>query len=198
MRPVQWRRSPGNGPGGPAGPNGPGGRRLAGAVIAAMLLVGGIPAMAHAGPDAGPGASGQDRVADSRNGNRNNSPDSDSAALAGASASATSLPDLAPGDGAYLEGIERLTATPTLAGDSVTEIAVDGKAVDAERTMGVSRLGFDVGSNSTEARYGNYLMVNGDFRAGIGDLVNERGTIDIPNQHLVKGENTVEIFAGKI
>ena len=114
------------------------------------------------------------------------------------STDATSLPTLTPGDGTYLEGTEKIAATPTLAGDSVTKLAVDGTAVDAERTVGVSRLGFDVGSNSTEARYQNYVLVNGDYRAGIGDLVNERGTIDIPNQHLVKGENTIEIFAGAV
>ncbi|MFI6057732.1 metallophosphoesterase [Streptomyces sp. NPDC051286] len=113
-------------------------------------------------------------------------------------ADATSLPTLSPGDGAYLEGAQKIAATPTLAGDSVTGLAVDGKAIDGERTVGVSRLSFDVGSNSTEARYHNYVLVNGEYRADIGDLVNERGTIEIPNQHLVKGENKIEFFAGTV
>jgi hypothetical protein len=70
---------------------------------------------------------------------------------------ATSLPTLTPGDAAYLEGTQKVAATPTPAGDSVTGLAVDGKVIDGERTVGVSRLSFDVGSNSTEARYHNYV-----------------------------------------
>ncbi|MFF3872855.1 metallophosphoesterase [Streptomyces sp. NPDC001978] len=114
------------------------------------------------------------------------------------SAASTSLPNLVPGDGAYLEDTEHVVATPTLAGDSVTQLALDGKAIDGERTVGTSRLTFDVGSNSTEARYHNYVLVNGDYRADIGDLVNQRGTIEIPNEKLVKGENRIEIFAGTV
>ncbi|MFF2847934.1 metallophosphoesterase [Streptomyces sp. NPDC058001] len=115
-----------------------------------------------------------------------------------ASENATTLPTLTPGEGSYLEGVQKVAATPTLAGDSVTQLAVDGKAIDAEKTVGVSRLSFDVGSNSTEARYHNYVLVNGDYRVDIGDLVNERGTIDIPNEHLVKGENKIQFFAGTV
>ncbi|WP_189312883.1 metallophosphoesterase [Streptomyces brasiliensis] len=114
------------------------------------------------------------------------------------SADSTSLPTLVPGDGTYLEGTEKAVATPTLTDDSVTRLAVDGKAIDAERTVGTSRLTFDVGSNSTEARYHNYVLFNGDYRADIGDLVNQRGTIEIPNDKLLKGENRVEIFAGTV
>ncbi|MGW0781264.1 metallophosphoesterase [Streptomyces sp. NPDC002913] len=114
------------------------------------------------------------------------------------SADATALPALVPADGAYLEGTERFEATATLAGDSVAALAVDGRRTDAERTLGVSRLSFDVGSNSTEARYHNYVLVNGDYRVDLGDLVNQRGTVEIPDEHLVKGENKVEIFTGTV
>ncbi|MGW0603524.1 metallophosphoesterase [Streptomyces sp. NPDC002640] len=111
---------------------------------------------------------------------------------------ATSLPTLTPAEGAYLEGTEKVAATPTLAGDSVTGLAVDGEAIDADRTVGTSRLSFDVGSNSTEARYGNHIVVNGGFRIDIGDRVGERVTLEIPDEHLVKGENKVEILAGTV
>ncbi|MFI2376281.1 metallophosphoesterase [Streptomyces sp. NPDC018964] len=153
---------------------GTGARRLTGAVLAALLLAGGTTTAqaAQAAPE----------------------PPAEQSAPAAES----SLPDLVPRDGTYLEGTERLAATPTLTGDSVTRLAVDGKKVDAERTVGVSRLTFDVGSNSTEARYHNHIVVNGDYRADIGDLVNERGTIEIPNEHLVKGENTIEVVAGTV
>ncbi|MFE2281199.1 metallophosphoesterase [Streptomyces sp. NPDC059454] len=151
---------------------GSGARRLAGVALAALLLVSGTTAAAQADPERPAGQAG--------------------------SAEGSSLPALVPRDGTYLEGTEHIAATPTLAGDSVTKLAVDGKEVDAERTVGVSRLTFDVGSNSTEARYRNHIVVNGDHRADIGDLVNERGTIEIPNQHLVRGENTIEIVAGTV
>ncbi|MFD7766210.1 metallophosphoesterase [Streptomyces sp. NPDC059787] len=151
---------------------GSGARRLTGVALAALLLVSGNTAAARAAPE---------RPAEQAG-----------------SAEGTSLPTLVPRDGTYLEGTGHIAATPTLAGDSVTKLAVDGKEVDAERTAGVSRLTFDVGSNSTEARYHNHIVVNGDHRADIGDLVNERGTIEIPNRHLVRGENTIEIVAGTV
>ncbi|GGL62274.1 hypothetical protein GCM10010129_02300 [Streptomyces fumigatiscleroticus] len=168
MRPAKRRRRWGGGPGRP-------GQRWAGAALTALLLVGGNLTTAYA--DTGTARSGP---------------------APGESADATSLPTLTPGDGTYLEGTQQVAATPTLAGDSVTELAVDARTLDAERTVGVSRLGFDVGSNSTEARYHNRVVVNGEFTADIGDLVNQRGTIEIPNQYLVKGENKVEIQAGTV
>ncbi|WP_285774867.1 metallophosphoesterase [Microtetraspora sp. NBRC 13810] len=110
----------------------------------------------------------------------------------------TAPPALTPATGSYLEGTAKVAATPATAGDSVTRLAVDGTPLDATRTLGVSRLSFDVGSNSTEAQYHSYVLVNGDHRTDIGDHVNERATIEIPNEHLVKGENTVEIVVGAI
>ncbi|MFJ4846336.1 metallophosphoesterase [Streptomyces sp. NPDC088733] len=153
------------------GSGGSGGRRLLGAALASLLLVSGNLTAAYA---------------------------ADSAPERSASADAPSRPTLTPGDGTYLEGTRKLVATPTAAGDSIRRITVDGKGIDAEPTIGVSRLSFDVGSNSTEARYHNYILVNGDYRADIGDLVNQRGTIEIPNDRLHKGENTVEFFAGTV
>ncbi|MEU0834039.1 metallophosphoesterase [Streptomyces sp. NPDC005969] len=146
-----------------------------GAALAALLLVSGNLTAAYAETGAEQRTPGQSGTAD-----------------------ATSLPTLSPGDGEYLEGRQKVAATPTLAGDSVTGLAVDGKAIDGEQTVGVSRLSFDVGSNSTEARYHNYVLVNGEYRADIGDFVNERATIEIPNQHLFKGENKIEFFAGTV
>ena len=64
--------------------------------------------------------------------------------------------------------------------------------------MGVSKLRFDVGTNSTEAQYHSYVLVNGAHRSDIGDYVNDRATIEIPNEQLVKGENTVEIVVGTV
>ncbi|MEO3876408.1 metallophosphoesterase [Nonomuraea sp. B12E4] len=107
-------------------------------------------------------------------------------------------PALTPADGSYLEGTAKVAATPTAAGDSLAKLDIDGTALNATRTLGVSKLRFDVGSNSTEAQYHSYILVNGAYRSDIGDHVNERATIDIPNEHLVKGENTVEVVVGTI
>ncbi|MFI7230312.1 metallophosphoesterase [Nonomuraea angiospora] len=109
-----------------------------------------------------------------------------------------SPPTLTPVNGSYLEGTAKVAAVPTAAGDSVTKLAVDDTALNATRTVGVSKLRFDVGSNSTEAQYHSYVLVNGEYRSEIGNFVNERASIDIPNERLVKGENTVEIVVGAI
>ncbi|MBQ1093618.1 metallophosphoesterase [Streptomyces sp. B93] len=146
-----------------------------GAALTALLLVGASVTSAHAETTTGEG--------DRR--------------TRGAAAD-TSLPLLTPEHGAYLEGTEEVAATPASAGDSVTGLAVDGEEIPAERTTGVSRLHFDVGSNSTEARYGNHILVNGDYRVAIGDLVNERATVEIPNERLREGENAIEIVSGAI
>ncbi|MGW0593888.1 metallophosphoesterase [Streptosporangium sp. NPDC002607] len=107
-------------------------------------------------------------------------------------------PTLTPANGSYLVGTAKVAAVPAAAGDSVTKLAIDDTALDATRTVGVSKLSFDVGSNSTEAQYHSYVLVNGGYRSDIGDHVNERATIEIPNEHLVRGENTVEIVVGTI
>ncbi|MEV0344910.1 metallophosphoesterase [Nonomuraea sp. NPDC050680] len=112
--------------------------------------------------------------------------------------SSQSPPTLTPISGSYLEGKVKVAAAPVAAGDSVTKLAIDGGALNATKTVGVSKLRFDVGSNSTEAQYHSYVLVNGAHRSDIGDYVNERATIDIPNEQLVKGENTVEIVVGTI
>ncbi|MDP4501657.1 metallophosphoesterase [Nonomuraea turcica] len=112
--------------------------------------------------------------------------------------SSPSPPTLTPAGGSYLEGTVKVAAVPAAAGDSVAKLDIDGTALNATRTFGVSKLSFDVGSNSTSGLYHNYVLVNGAYRSDIGDHVNERATIEIPNEHLVKGENTVEIVVGAI
>ncbi|WP_214415735.1 metallophosphoesterase [Sphaerisporangium fuscum] len=145
--------------------------------VVAALLVSGVVRAAHADPE--PGKTVQGRPSPTPTGSR-------------------TPPTLTPADGSFLEGTAKIAAVPTTAGDSVTKLALDGTAVDATRTVGVSKLRFDVGSNSTEARYHNYVLINGVHRSDIGDHVNERATVEIPNEHLVKGENTIEIVAGAI
>ncbi|MEU9336687.1 metallophosphoesterase [Streptomyces sp. NPDC048290] len=186
-------------------------------MLAALLLLTGTAPAATATDTAVPGRSGTADTTDASAPGRSGTTDSTDASAPSRSGTtdgtdpsapsrsgttdtttATTLPALTPGDGSYLEGTRTVEATATLAGDSVTRLTLDGERLDAEPTLGVSRLGFDVGSNSVEARYKNHLVVNGDHRIDLGDLVNERGTVDIPNQYLVKGENIIEIRTGAV
>lgn len=107
-------------------------------------------------------------------------------------------PLLQPADGSYLEGIATVAATPVVVDEDVTSLTLDGAVLDAAPTVGVSHLRFDIGSNSSEARYGNHVLVNGDHRIELGDHVNERVDLEIPNEHLVQGENTIEIVTGTV
>ncbi|MDR7381955.1 metallophosphoesterase [Promicromonospora iranensis] len=106
-------------------------------------------------------------------------------------------PVLAPADGAFLEGTVPVAAEPVAPGDDIERLTVDGAAVPgATTTLGTSVLGYTVGSNSTEARYKNYVSVNGSEPIYLPDAASERVELEIPNEYLVTGENTVEVVAG--
>jgi hypothetical protein len=112
-------------------------------------------------------------------------------------APASGSPILTPEDGAFLEGTVAVAAEPVAPGDDVERLTVDGTDVPgATETLGTSILGYDVGSNSTEARYRNYVSVNGGDPIYLPDAVSERVELEIPNELLVTGENTVEVVAG--
>ena len=68
----------------------------------------------------------------------------------------------------------------------------------ATETLGTSVLGYDVATNSTEARYQNYVSVNGSEPIYLPDAVSKRVELEIPNEYLVTGENIVEVVAGTI
>lgn len=148
--------------------------RLAAVAATAVLLVSGLTTAAHADPSPAPLGARPTPTAPS------------------------APPTLTPASGSYLEGTAKVAAVPSTAGDSVKALTVDGKPLTATPTFGRSKLRFDVGSNSTEAVYHSYVKVNGAYQAEIGSFVNERATIEIPDEHLVKGENTVEIVVGAI
>ncbi|MEK8227258.1 hypothetical protein NKG05_15980 [Oerskovia sp. M15] len=107
-------------------------------------------------------------------------------------------PDLVPATGAYLAGTVDVVATPTVPGASVTQLLLDGEPLDATTVLGVSQLSFNVGGNSIEARYGSTVQVNGHSLALDQDRVSERVTLDVPNEHLVSGKNTVTFAVGTI
>ncbi|MEU4361926.1 metallophosphoesterase [Promicromonospora sp. NPDC023987] len=106
-------------------------------------------------------------------------------------------PALTPADGEFLEGTVPVAAEPVAPGDDVESLTVDGTDVPgATETLGTSVLSYAVGSNSTEARYQNYVSVNGSEPIHLPDAANERVELEIPNEYLVTGENTVEVVAG--
>ena len=107
-------------------------------------------------------------------------------------------PTLTPADGAYVEGTVTVASEATTAGDDVTALTVDGDRIAATETPGRSRLSFEVGDNSIEARYGSYVLVNGKHRIALTDAVSERVTLPVPNDELVEGDNTIEFFTGTV
>ncbi|MFD6446007.1 hypothetical protein ACFWEJ_12970 [Promicromonospora sp. NPDC060204] len=108
-------------------------------------------------------------------------------------------PTLTPDDGKFLEGTVPVAAEPVGPGDDVTRLTVDGKDVPgATETLGTSVLGYTVGTNSTEARYKNYVSVNGSEPIHLPDAVSKRVELEVPNEYLVAGENTVEVVVGTI
>ncbi|MFD0594305.1 hypothetical protein ACFQZ4_19160 [Catellatospora coxensis] len=103
--------------------------------------------------------------------------------------------------GQTLEGTVPVNAGPTVEDDSVVSITVDGVTVDAGKTAGTARLSFDMGGNGTEARYHNYVVVNGHTadaeRIFFPDVVGgTRGTLEFPGSWLQAGANTVTVKAG--
>lgn len=131
----------------------------------------------------------------------------DTAPAAGSAATAPHEPEapssgapiLTPDDGEFLEGTVPVAAEPVAPGDDVAHLTVDGKDVPgATETLGTSVLGYTVGTNSTEARYKNYVVVNGSAPIYLPDAVSERVELEVPDEYLVTGENTVEVVAGTI
>ncbi|WP_164545043.1 metallophosphoesterase [Antribacter gilvus] len=168
---------------------------LVAAVTLAALLGGGVAAAAAStpGPTASPAATeaATEAAAQEAKARPTLTP--------GPTTPTSGTPGLVPADGAFLEGTTTVAATPFTGGDDVTALTVDGAPVaGATPTVGSSRLTFTVGSNSTEARYGSYVLVNGDFRVDLGDAASQVVTLEIPNEHLVTGENTVEVVVGAI
>ncbi|SNT63910.1 Calcineurin-like phosphoesterase [Asanoa hainanensis] len=104
-------------------------------------------------------------------------------------------------NGQALDGTVTVKAEPTAENDSVARITVDDDAVDLTRTAGTAHLAFDMGGNGTEARYHNYITVNG--RTAEADRVyfpdipgGNAGVLDFPGEWLRPGANTVTVQAG--
>ncbi|MER7251548.1 Ig-like domain repeat protein [Kribbella sp. NPDC000426] len=121
-----------------------------------------------------------------------------SGAQAAAAAESTGAPTLSIRDGQTLEGTTAVTAEPSAENDSVVALKIDGQQVDADRTAGTAHFAFDMGGNGTEARYHNYLTVNGRTdKVFFPDIPGgQSGKLDLPGEWLHTGVNTVTVHAG--
>ncbi|MEV4619241.1 carbohydrate-binding protein [Asanoa sp. NPDC049573] len=110
-------------------------------------------------------------------------------------------PSLNLRDGQALDGTVTLTAEPTAENDSVAQISLDGDKVDADKTAGTAHFAFDMGGNGTEARYHNYITVNGHTadaeKVYFPDVPGgNSGGLDFPGEWLNAGANTITVQAG--
>lgn len=110
-------------------------------------------------------------------------------------------PTLRPEDGTLVRGTQTVTAAQSATGaGGVSSLLIDGAEPVAAETLGTgsSTFSFDVGSNSIENRYQNHLLVNGHKVDILGDWVNQRVDVPVPNRYLVAGDNVIEVVAGDI
>ena len=102
-----------------------------------------------------------------------------------------------------MRGVQPVIAAAPRDGDTgVDSIALDGAPAQNAETLatGVSTFSFTVAAgNSIEARYHNYLMVNGnrvDLGGDYGAAGAETVSVKLPNRFLRPGENTVQVVTG--
>ncbi|GAB3947046.1 hypothetical protein GCM10027614_41590 [Micromonospora vulcania] len=126
-----------------------------------------------------------------------------SPAVAGAQTVPTSgntpLINLAAGQN--LEGKVPVIVEPVTENDSVTTLAVDGDKISADKTAGTAHFAFEMGGNGTEARYHNYITVNGHTAEAdqvfLPDIPGGQvGTLDFAGDWLHSGVNTVSVHTG--
>ncbi|MFS3128426.1 Ig-like domain repeat protein [Nocardioides sp. Bht2] len=108
-----------------------------------------------------------------------------------------------PADGTVVHGEQPITAAlPSGTSGSVSSLTIDGDPARNGETLapGTTNFTFTVAAgNSIEARYHNFLEVNGS-RLSIGGDYGEAGdeqvSIDIPNRLLRPGANEIKVITG--
>src|SRR5699024_9268459 len=119
-------------------------------------------------------------------------------ASASAQQRAGGTPTLNLDDGERVAGTVTVVGMPTSEGEKIESLSVDGTQVPARENLGdgVSHLLVDIGSNALSMRFSNYLVVNGT-RCSIFDTGADKTLrIEVPNELLVVGENTITLAAG--
>ncbi|NJC73449.1 hypothetical protein HC031_27540 [Planosporangium thailandense] len=112
-------------------------------------------------------------------------------------------PKVTPADGAVVRGTQPvLAALPGGSAGTVETLAIDDKPAENAETLaaGTATLGFTVeAGNSVEARYHNYLLVNGarvDIGGDYGVSGAENVTLKFPNRFLHLGDNVIQVKTG--
>ncbi|GIF71542.1 hypothetical protein Asi02nite_10600 [Asanoa siamensis] len=107
-----------------------------------------------------------------------------------------------PAEGALVRGTQPIIAATPKDGDGVDAISLDGRPAQNADTLatGTSTFTFTVAAgNSIEARYHNYLTVNGnrvDLGGDFGATAAEAVTVKLPNRFLRPGDNAIQVVTG--
>ncbi|WP_426504813.1 carbohydrate-binding protein [Dactylosporangium sp. McL0621] len=111
-------------------------------------------------------------------------------------------PKITPADGALVRGTRPVIAALTGGTGNVESLAVDDRAAENAETLaaGTATLGLTVeAGNSAEAKYHNYLLVNGnrvDLGGDYGVAGQETVALKFPNRFLHNGDNVVRVKTG--
>ncbi|MGO1833544.1 MAG: hypothetical protein ACTH0C_02625, partial [Actinomycetaceae bacterium] len=111
---------------------------------------------------------------------------------------ADEAPALTPAGGSVLSRVQTITASP-VAGDPVESLSLDGEQLDTASTLGqgeAASFQVNVGSNSMDRSYSNYLIVNGTRIAILATYASATTDIAIPYELLTYGENSITLGAG--
>ncbi|WP_326558476.1 carbohydrate-binding protein [Micromonospora sp. NBC_01796] len=110
---------------------------------------------------------------------------------------------LTPADGALVRGTRPvIAALPNGSKDSVESLAIDDRAAQNPETLaaGTATLGLTVeAGNSVEARYHNFVLVNGnrvDLGGDYGVGGAENVSLGFPTRFLHPGDNVIEVRTG--
>ncbi|MER7005994.1 carbohydrate-binding protein [Dactylosporangium sp. NPDC000555] len=112
-------------------------------------------------------------------------------------------PKITPADGALIRGSRPvIAALPAGGAGTVESLAIDDRPAENAETLapGTATLGLTVeAGNSVEAKYHNYLLVNGN-RVGLGGDYGVAGqetvAIKFPNRFLHLGDNVIQVKTG--
>ncbi|MEV6931227.1 carbohydrate-binding protein [Dactylosporangium sp. NPDC051485] len=111
-------------------------------------------------------------------------------------------PKVTPADGALVRTTLPVIAALTGGTGTVDSLAIDGRAAENAETLasGTATLALTVeAGNSAEAKYHNYLLVNGnriDLGGDYGVAGAETATIQLPHRYLHLGDNVVQVKTG--
>ncbi|GAA2623136.1 hypothetical protein GCM10010399_62950 [Dactylosporangium fulvum] len=112
-------------------------------------------------------------------------------------------PKVSPADGAVIRGLRPVTAAlPTGSTGTVESLAIDDSPAGNAETLAAGTATFALtieAGNSVEAKYHNYLLVNGNRVALGGDYGvtgAETATLKFPNRFLRPGDNVIQVKTG--